>query len=65
MNPATAAILDYDFCSPTEVRQILRTGRNATYNAIKSGNIPSFRIGGVIKVPTTWVRTKLGIEVAR
>jgi hypothetical protein len=60
MNPATAAILDYDFCSPSEVRQILRTGRNATYNAIKSGDIPSFRIGGVIKVPTTWVRTKLG-----
>jgi hypothetical protein len=50
MNQATAAILDYDFCSPSEVRQIHRTGRNATYNAIKSGNIPSFRIGGVIKV---------------
>jgi hypothetical protein len=65
MNAATAAILDYDFCSPSEVRQILRTGRNATYNAIKTGDIPSFRIGGVIKVPTTWLRAKLGIEVVR
>jgi hypothetical protein len=61
MNPATAAILFHDFCSPGEVRKVLRIGRNATYNAIKSGDIPSFKIGGVIKVPTSWVRTKLGI----
>jgi hypothetical protein len=60
MNDATAAILDHDFCSPGEARRILRTGRNATYNAIKSGDIPSFRIGGVIKVPTSWIKLKIG-----
>jgi hypothetical protein len=65
MNPVTAAILNHDFCSPGEVRRILRTGRNATYNALKCGDIPSLRIGGVIKVPTAWVRTKLGIEAAQ
>ena len=64
MNDATAAILSHAFCSPGEVRQVLRTGRNATYNAIKSGDIPHTKIGGVIKVPVAWLRTAAGIEPA-
>lgn len=61
MNPATAAILFHDTCSPGEARIVLRSGRNSTYNAIKSGAIPSFRVGNNIKIPTSWLRAKLGV----
>jgi hypothetical protein len=61
MNDTTAAILSYDTCSPGELRRILRSGRNSTYDAIKSGDIPSFRVGNNIKIPTSWLRAKLGI----
>ena len=61
MNAATAAILSYDTCSPGELRRILRSGRNSTYDAISAGEIPSFRIGNSIKIPTSWVRAKLGL----
>jgi hypothetical protein len=53
---ATAVIFSHTFCSPREVRQVLRTSRNATYNAIKSGDIQHTKIGGVIKVPVAWLR---------
>jgi hypothetical protein len=58
---ATAAILSQTFCSPREARQVLRTSRNATYNAIKSKDIPSVRVGGVIKIPVAWLRNAAGI----
>jgi hypothetical protein len=61
MNDVTAEILFHDTCSPQELRRILRSGRNSTYNAIASGAIPSFRVGNIIKIPTTWLRAKLGI----
>jgi hypothetical protein len=64
MNAATAAILANQFCSPTEARRILRIGRNAVYNAIRDGEVPSLRIGGVIKVPTSWLKTQAGITEA-
>lgn len=61
MNDATAAILFHETCSPSEARRILRSGRNSTYNAIERGEIPSFRIGGKIKIPTSWLRKQLGL----
>ena len=65
MNDTIAAILSNPALTPLEVQRVLRTGRNSTYNAIKSGEIPSFRVGNNIKIPTSWVRAKLGIrEVA-
>jgi hypothetical protein len=36
--------------------------RNASYAAVKSGDIPSIRIGGRIVVPTAPLRKMLGIE---
>lgn len=64
MNDATAAIFAHDFCSPGEARRILRTGRNSTYNAIAAGDIPSFRVGSTIKIPTSWLREKLRLSEA-
>jgi hypothetical protein len=39
-------------------------GRNAGYEAVKAGQIPSVRIGGRICVPTAPLRKMLGIESA-
>jgi hypothetical protein len=37
-------------------------GRNASYAAVKNGDLPSIRIGNKIAVPTAPLRRKLGIE---
>jgi hypothetical protein len=36
--------------------------RNPAYTAVKTGEIPSIKIGGRIVVPTSQVRRMLGIE---
>ena len=36
--------------------------RNTAYAATKSGDLPSVRIGGRIRVPTAALRKMLGIE---
>jgi hypothetical protein len=65
MNAATtAAIFAHQFCSPTEARHVLRIGRNAVYNAIRNGEVPHILIGGVIKVPVSWLKTQAGITEA-
>lgn len=37
-------------------------GRNGAYDAAKRGEIPTIRIGRLLKVPIALVRAKLGIE---
>jgi len=39
-------------------------GRNSSYEACRTGRIPSVRIGGKIVVPTAPLRKMLGIEAA-
>ncbi len=39
----------------------LGLSRNPTYQAIRRGDIPSIRIGGAIRVPTSALRSMLGI----
>jgi hypothetical protein len=38
--------------------------RGATYRAAASGEIKTIPIGRLKKVPTTWLREKLGLEPA-
>lgn len=38
-----------------EVAEIIGTGRTATYDAIRRGEIPSFRVGRFVRVPAWWV----------
>ncbi|UFW82856.1 DNA-binding protein [Bradyrhizobium barranii] len=38
--------------------------RNAAYAAAKRGEIETIEFGGKKVVPTTWIRKKLGLEVA-
>jgi excisionase family DNA binding protein len=59
-----ATILSNPALTPAEVRQVLRAGRNATYNAIRDGSIPSFKFGGQYRVPTVWIRKQLGLPDA-
>jgi hypothetical protein len=56
-----ATILSNPALTPAEVRQLLRLGRNATYNAIRSGDIPSCKFNGSYRVPTVWMRKALGL----
>jgi excisionase family DNA binding protein len=42
--------------SPEVAADVLRIGRSSTYKAIGAGEIPHFRIGRLIKVPTAWLR---------
>jgi hypothetical protein len=61
MNDDIAAILSYPTLTPREVQRVLRSSRSSTGNAIRNGTIPSFRIDNNIKVPTSWILTKLGL----
>jgi hypothetical protein len=51
---------------PARLSAFPGTGKplNATYNAIKSGEIPSFRFGDSIRIPTSWMKQKLGLTEA-
>jgi excisionase family DNA binding protein len=56
---------EIDLARPTltadETARVLGLGKNATYDAIKRGDIPSIRIGRSIRVPTAGLRVMLGI----
>jgi excisionase family DNA binding protein len=45
-----------------EAGQILGLKRGVTYEAAKSGEIRTIRIGRLYKVPTAWLRQKLGVD---
>jgi hypothetical protein len=38
--------------------------RNASYEAAKRGEIPTIKVGKLLKVPTSALRRQLGLEVA-
>jgi excisionase family DNA binding protein len=54
----------HDVLTPEETAKVLRIGRNATYEAIQRGEIPSVRIGRKIRVPKLALQRMLG-EVTR
>ena len=45
-----------------EAGQVLGLRRGATYAAARSGDIRTIRIGRLLKVPTPWLRQKLGLD---
>jgi hypothetical protein len=45
-----------------ETGKVLRLRRGATYAGAKSGEIKTIRIGRLMRVPTSWLKAKLGIE---
>jgi hypothetical protein len=64
-NDILTALLSNPTVTPGEFMQITRSGKNSTYKAILAGQIPSFAVGDNLKIPTAWLRAKLGLtEVA-
>ncbi|HEX4409945.1 MAG TPA: DNA-binding protein [Xanthobacteraceae bacterium] len=61
MTPEILELLRKPAVTPAEAGRILEMKRQATYEAIQRGDIQSFRIGKLIKVPTVHLRKKLGL----
>jgi excisionase family DNA binding protein len=59
MDPDLAALLRNPALTPQEVMRLLRSRKNATYDAIARGEIPSFKFGASYRVPTEWMRKQL------
>jgi hypothetical protein len=45
-----------------EAGRVLGLRRGATYAAARSGDIKTIRLGRLLKVPTAWLRQKLGLD---
>jgi len=45
-----------------EAGRVLGLRRGATYAAARSGDIKTIRLGRLLKVPTAWLRAKLGLD---
>ncbi|MET3967232.1 helix-turn-helix domain-containing protein [Bradyrhizobium sp. S3.9.1] len=56
------ALLARPTLTPLEAAGFLGLGKNATYDAIKRGEIPSIRIGKSIRVPTASLKALVGIK---
>lgn len=50
--------------TPTEAAEELRLSRSKVYTLIKTGTIPSIRIGGVLRVPADALREHVARETA-
>jgi hypothetical protein len=45
-----------------EAGTALNLKRGATYRAAEAGEIKTLRFGRLLKVPTSWLRSQLGLE---
>ncbi len=43
-----------DIVTSKELQEMLNMGRNTVMNLLKSGEIPSMRVGRVYKIPKLW-----------
>jgi excisionase family DNA binding protein len=46
-----------------ELAELLGTGRTATYDAVRQGNLPVIRVGRKLLIPTAAVRRLLELDV--
>jgi excisionase family DNA binding protein len=49
-----------DFLKPLELRPILRLGKNAIYEGIRTGQIPSIKVGDRYLIPRRKIETMMG-----
>jgi hypothetical protein len=56
-------ILDKPTASIPETGQAFGIGRNAAYEAANRGDIPTIDICKKRRVPTTWIKNKLGLNI--
>ena len=65
MNEELNALLSKPTASVQEVGRVcFELGKNASYAAVKAGDIPTIKIGGTYRVPTVALRKLLGFEAA-
>ena len=64
MAPKHASLdpIDQPTLTVEEVAAILGTGRTATYDAIRRGELPSIKVGRKLVVPTAAVRRLLELD---
>jgi excisionase family DNA binding protein len=64
MAPKYASLdpIDQPTLTVEEVAAILGTGRTATYDAIRRGELPSIKVGRKLVVPTAAVRRLLELD---
>jgi excisionase family DNA binding protein len=65
-NPTSTAIhLDTlpDVLTPVEVARVLRLGRNTVYECLRTGTIPSIKIGRKLLIPKDELRRLLAGQV--
>lgn len=63
--PARLAMPDpkqQPFITVEETAELLGMGRNVTYRAVAEGQIPSIRVGKLIRVPTAAIRRLAGLD---
>jgi hypothetical protein len=65
MNDELKALLSAATADVPDVGRIcFNLSRNASYDAAKRGEIPTIKVGRLLKVPTAVLRKKLGFEAA-
>jgi hypothetical protein len=65
MNPELEKLLSKPTNSVPEVGRIcFDLSRNGSYAAAARGEIPTIKVGRLLKVPTSALRRRLGLEVA-
>jgi hypothetical protein len=63
MNPELKELLSHATASVPDVGRICYgLSRNGSYDAAKRGDFPTIEIGRLLKVPTSALRKKLGLD---
>jgi hypothetical protein len=50
--------------SVDDLALVFETDRKLVYDEVEAKKIPSFKVGRLIRIPSAWVRQKLGISAA-
>ena len=51
--------------SPDVAGRAFGLGRSAAYGAVRRGEIPAITLGKLKRVPTSWIRERLGLDTER
>jgi hypothetical protein len=62
MSDELKAVLSRPTCSVEDFGKIFGLSRNSAYDAVKRGDVPSIRLGRLLRIPTAALKAKLGLE---
>lgn len=54
-----------DMLTVTEAAALLRIGRNLAYQLVADGEIPSVRLGRLIRIPRSTLEQRIGVRDGR